>query len=1293
MYLILSYVISAVAAVLLIVSVIFIVITACKKQNKIKRKRNIIIWFIVSLLTIVLWSVSAVILGQLIQHKTSDCIVSFNTDGGNLIADQIIEKGQTVSIPEHPEKDGFVFVGWYTDKEFNEMFNFYEPIDRSCTIFARWVNITDTTDTDGDGLPDEIEKYFGTDISSDDSDGDGLNDYIETAVLGYDPLNADTDNNGVPDADEDADRDGIDNKSEIELGTNPASADTDADGISDYYELYSYGTDPTEADTDGDGADDGWEVEHLFDPSTYNESFSVEIKSSGAIEDNDVIASALINENGKQASSLRIETIGENEHHLLTSFIPGYLGSAYDVKIDGGITSATIIFKYDTSLGTVSDVFQPRIYYLNEEEGTLEELENQTVADGEVSVNVSHFSKYILLNKVEYDSAWNTDIRPSDADLTIDSNNDGIPDYYNDLILSGDIVVSNGSREFYGINFNYDAYGNKSDDYDGDGLKNGEELEIVKNGNKVYLVIKTNPVLKDTDGDGDMDQDDSNPLKWDISDRDLAMCSSMAYSAIPSEIHSVTYLDDLPNSLKSEIDDNFNEFGEVADLAELVRWKVIDSKTELNGMQAVAFKIDSNIVVAYRGTQGLLDGLNDIAEGVAGLNVQSEPAKYFLVQVMKNNPDCNIYVTGHSLGGNLTYHAAAAGIEYNASDVKGIVTFNGLGLVVRPISFLEYLWANDILTANSSIIRDYRVYGDWVSEGVIGNITEHYGGKPIYKNKSSNVPDDIKLQEVPELFLGTLGKAVTTIDWNCHKLYTFLEDLGPKDRPIDLSVAETISTPVRSGAVLDVMDVNNQKYDNYHLTITTVPQIRDLLGNISDLKPNVVVDTDINNADGYVLDLDEGAYIISVKDNNGNGRAYTKKIKIINPSIRDEYYGLKNVVIYTNFGKYNNNTKELMMIDYLGITFSDIIDLCGEDYTIVESGGWIPSGGDKDRIIYYENSIIPFHLLISVDEYDAPLQPKDQDTVTDVRVHIDSKSENKYFVNGTIETDITYGELMEKTEGVHWQDALEFIYIYSFIDNNVFISFYYDGLPSDNSLASYIIVTNYKSEYIVDLGDDWCGENNYINTNAEQLRKNIIGLWGDGSVLNTYEFEEDGTCYWLSQEDPGKFRILDDKTLIITFPWSENRYIWSTETFEEFHKHSDEEFWYFTEDNILMLNGEKYYKDGKIIIDTNTEGDLLSILEGTWISENKFNEYKFYSDGTYEENTVVLSGSTWLLLRENLEKGKIDIVDNFTAKLWPDMPEGIGYIPHSMELKYDPEKDIIYIGGSNNSFSRAEYKE
>ena len=77
-----------------------------------------------------------------------------------------------------------------------------------------------------------------------DQDGDGLFDYLE-AVTGTDPYDLDTDDDGVADNEEDADRDGL-----VDAGeTDPRSADTDGDGLLDGTELGLTASDIT-ADTD-----------------------------------------------------------------------------------------------------------------------------------------------------------------------------------------------------------------------------------------------------------------------------------------------------------------------------------------------------------------------------------------------------------------------------------------------------------------------------------------------------------------------------------------------------------------------------------------------------------------------------------------------------------------------------------------------------------------------------------------------------------------------------------------------------------------------------------------------------------------------------------------------------------------------------------------------------------------------------------------------------------------------------------------------------------------------------------
>ena len=76
------------------------------------------------------------------------------------------------------------------------------------------------------------------------------------------------------------------------------------------------------------------------------------------------------------------------------------------IILDGSFDEATLVFSYDESLGKVSDQFQPRIYYFDEENKMFEELANQTVEDGKVTAVTTHFSTYVLLNKVEFDKVF-----------------------------------------------------------------------------------------------------------------------------------------------------------------------------------------------------------------------------------------------------------------------------------------------------------------------------------------------------------------------------------------------------------------------------------------------------------------------------------------------------------------------------------------------------------------------------------------------------------------------------------------------------------------------------------------------------------------------------------------------------------------------------------------------------------------------------------------------------------------------------------------------------------------------
>lgn len=64
--------------------------------------------------------------------------VSFETDGGSIIAPQNIRQGKQAEKPESPVKNGFVFAGWYADPAYTLPFDF-ASIFMDLTAYAKWI--------------------------------------------------------------------------------------------------------------------------------------------------------------------------------------------------------------------------------------------------------------------------------------------------------------------------------------------------------------------------------------------------------------------------------------------------------------------------------------------------------------------------------------------------------------------------------------------------------------------------------------------------------------------------------------------------------------------------------------------------------------------------------------------------------------------------------------------------------------------------------------------------------------------------------------------------------------------------------------------------------------------------------------------------------------------------------------------------------------------------------------------------------------------------------------------------
>ncbi len=65
-------------------------------------------------------------------------IVSFDTKGGSEIDPIRVKKGQSVTLPDNPYREGFIFEGWYIDQDLLHKFAETEKISESITLYAKW---------------------------------------------------------------------------------------------------------------------------------------------------------------------------------------------------------------------------------------------------------------------------------------------------------------------------------------------------------------------------------------------------------------------------------------------------------------------------------------------------------------------------------------------------------------------------------------------------------------------------------------------------------------------------------------------------------------------------------------------------------------------------------------------------------------------------------------------------------------------------------------------------------------------------------------------------------------------------------------------------------------------------------------------------------------------------------------------------------------------------------------------------------------------------------------------------
>lgn len=171
-----------------------------------------------------------------------------------------------------------------------------------------------------------LEDLYDINPDENDADGDGLNNYTEICVTGTDPNLVDTNGNGINDADEDYDEDGLSNANELRSGTDLTKTDTDHDGLTDGEEVSTYHTDPTAPDTDGDGLPDGDEIALGLDPlvaKTDGVTQDAERKFIQTLNE-DNIDDRLLADSSDARPSLRVNTAGNINSHAVIKGAQSY---------------------------------------------------------------------------------------------------------------------------------------------------------------------------------------------------------------------------------------------------------------------------------------------------------------------------------------------------------------------------------------------------------------------------------------------------------------------------------------------------------------------------------------------------------------------------------------------------------------------------------------------------------------------------------------------------------------------------------------------------------------------------------------------------------------------------------------------------------------------------------------------------------------------------------------------------------------------------------------------------------
>src|SRR5690606_30312680 len=100
--------------------------------------------------------------------EVQEVTVSFDSNEGSGVADQVVELGAIITEPADPTKDGYDFDAWYVDPELTTPFDFNSTITSDMTLYANWnIKVYQITFDGNEGTPSSqsFDVDHGTTLS------------------------------------------------------------------------------------------------------------------------------------------------------------------------------------------------------------------------------------------------------------------------------------------------------------------------------------------------------------------------------------------------------------------------------------------------------------------------------------------------------------------------------------------------------------------------------------------------------------------------------------------------------------------------------------------------------------------------------------------------------------------------------------------------------------------------------------------------------------------------------------------------------------------------------------------------------------------------------------------------------------------------------------------------------------------------------------------------------------------------------------------------------------------------